>query len=196
VRKPAAAAARGWALSDLATFQILYCTGCLYIQGTWRILPLGAEPGHQPEPKSRTLEERTQAAAAALAGSKAKDDQDGGQQLLDEGLAALFGKKRPAREGDIALYLKRMFNEKKDPGDDDIACLAGMLSMQLEDSSDEEHEAQPEPEEDSSDEEDEAQPEEGKAAGGKLLTVEAVDKDQSLLELAASTGKALLNSGE
>jgi hypothetical protein len=169
-RKPAAAAARGWALSDLATFQILYCTrtGCLYIQGTWRILPLGAEPGHQPEPKSRTLEERTQAAAAALAGSKAKDDQDGGQQLLDEGLAALFGKKRPAREGDIALYLKRMFNEKKDRDDDDIACLAGMLSMQLEDSSDEEHEAQPEPEEDSSDEEDEAQPEEGKAAGGKL----------------------------
>ena len=122
---------------------------------------------------------------------QAKDDQDGGQQLLDEGLAALFGKKRPAREGDIALYLKRMFNEK--PDDDDIACLAGMLSMH-EDSSDEEDEAQPEqeaqPEEDEAQPEPEAQPEEGKAAGGKLQTVEAVDTEQTLVQLAVQLARA------
>jgi hypothetical protein len=58
-----------------------------------------------------------------LSATKKPDTDEGDQQMLDEGLAMLFGTK-PAGAGDIALYLKRMFNEDTEPDDDDIACLA------------------------------------------------------------------------
>ena len=58
---------------------------------------------------------------------------------MDEGLAMLFGK-GAAGTGDIALYLKRMFNEDTEPDDDDIAVLAGLISAQ-QDESDEEEDA-------------------------------------------------------
>ena len=51
-------------------------------------------------------------AAEALSKTKVEDSADGDQQLLDQGIAALFGKKRPAGAGDIAVYLKKIFNEK------------------------------------------------------------------------------------
>ena len=54
--------------------------------------------------------------------------------------AALGG----AGAGDIALYLKRLFNEKG-PDDDDIACLAGLISVAIVDSDEEESDPQPEP---------------------------------------------------
>jgi hypothetical protein len=85
---------------------------------------------------AKTIEERTRAAAAKLSATKKPDTDEGDQQLLDEGLAAFFGKKA-AGAGDIALYLKRLFNEDHEPDDEDIACLAGVLSTALEDSEEE-----------------------------------------------------------
>jgi hypothetical protein len=52
--------------------------------------------------------------------------------------AALGG----AGAGDIALYLKRLFNEKG-PDDDDIACLAGLISAVIVDSDEEDDAAAP-----------------------------------------------------
>ena len=85
---------------------------------------------------AKTIEERTRVAAAKLSATKKPDTDEGDQQLLDEGLAAFFGKKA-AGAGDIALYLKRLFNEDTEPDDEDIACLAGLISAVLEESEEE-----------------------------------------------------------
>ena len=51
--------------------------------------------------------------------------------------------KKMSRAGDIAAYLKKLFNEDHDPDPGDIAVLADILSIHLDDSD----ESQPEPQE-------------------------------------------------
>jgi hypothetical protein len=95
---------------------------------------------------SKTVEQRVHLASQALASTGVSDDEAGDKQLLEKGLAMLLSKKRPTGAGDIALYLKKLFNEEKDPDDDDIACLAGLISAAIDDSDDEDDDTPVEPE--------------------------------------------------
>ena len=82
------------------------------------------------------IEQRKKQAAEALSQTKVEDTAAGDQQLLDQGIAALFGKKRPAGAGDIAVYLKKLLNEKR-YDDDDIAGIAAIVSFDLEEQEEE-----------------------------------------------------------
>jgi hypothetical protein len=85
---------------------------------------------------SKTVEQRVHLASQALASTGVSDDEAGDKQLLEKGLAMLLSKKRPTGAGDIALYLKKLFNEEKDPDDDDIAVLAALLCVEESDEED------------------------------------------------------------
>eukprot|EP01046_Picozoa_sp_COSAG06_P057870 COSAG06_NODE_11428_length_1512_cov_1.106865_1_plen_364_part_10 len=89
---------------------------------------------------AKTVQQRVQAAKEKLAAHGKEDTDEGDQQAADALFEAFFAKKA-AGAGDIALYLKRMFNEDTEPDDDDIACLAGFLSTALEDSEEEDDDA-------------------------------------------------------
>ena len=68
----------------------------------------------------------------ALSSGGAADTEEGDKELEDQGIAAMF--RTGAGAGDIALYLKRLFNEDHEPDDDDIAVLAGLLSSEMDES--------------------------------------------------------------
>ena len=108
-------------------------TSCSCSASVDRLWPASTTDACTSRPPATT---RTRS-SAALAETEEADIEEGDGQLLDKGLPALFKK---GGAGDIAVYLMLMFNEKKDPDPDALALLAGLLSIQLEDSSDEEDE--------------------------------------------------------
>ena len=96
-------------------------------------------------------------------------------------------------QGDIRAYLLKMFNEKRDPDDDDIAVLAGVLSDALEGSDDDEPAAEPEPAPSSDDELFQPAEEEDKdaqiaALQQQIRTLKLKEKDKTIYEEGYNEG--------